>query len=375
MNRLSLLPFALLFFACSSQDDSAEGSKKSYEFSYSIDTVAIDPGEGFIYLKRGLATATLSPDQTILYNYNAEASELEVIDLEKLALKERIKMEVEGPLGTGNPMEITLNPDGRFSFLNFFDVRTFNPTLDSMTTFRIRREKLEGLESDEVLNPGFVLSKDGKRLFAPYGPEDDDSPQRGIALVSIADRSIKKIPLEIYSRLQPFVVSLFEDGNLQMRTIEPVFLNQVGERLLISSANFNEVYILNLETDSISHKVYQSTLSQNSKKIPEKTTLDSQEEMRAHFKLMNEQVNFGKFYFDDKENRFWRVSRDLDRMIGDSATFKQVITVFDEQLHQIQEAEIPINHFTYKFFKDGKLWSFVNLEDELGFEVYTFKLD
>ncbi len=62
-------------------------------------------------------------------------------------------------------------------------------------------------------------------------------------------------------------------------------------------------------------------------------------------------------------------------MIGDSATFKQVITVFDEQLHQIHEAQIPINHFTYKFFKDGKLWSFVNLEDELGFEVYTFKLD
>ena len=368
-----LLYFSLLagFFACSEKDAALE-SETSINFSYTIDTVMVDSGEGFIYLKRYLATAATSPDQKTLYNYNPEASELEVIDLDKLILKERIKMESEGPLGTGNPMELVLSSDGRFSFVNFFDIRTFNPSLDSMTTFRIRREKLDGLESDESLNPGFVLSKDGKRLFAPYGPEDEALPQRGIALVSIVDGSLKKIPLEIYNRLQPFVVSLFEDGNLQMRTIEPVFLNQVGERLLISSANFNDVYILNLETDSISHKVYQSTLSQNSKKIPEKTILDSQEEMRAHFRAINEQVNFGKFYFDDQEKRFWRVSRDLDRMIGDSATYKQVITVFDKELNQIHEQTLPINFFTYKFFKDGKLYSYINVEDELGFAVFTF---
>jgi hypothetical protein len=27
------------------------------------------------------------------------------------------------------------------------------------------------------------------------------------------------------------------------------------------------------------------------------------------------------------------------------------------------------------FFKDGKLWSYVNVDDELGFEVFTFKLN
>lgn len=26
----------------------------------------------------------------------------------------------------------------------------------------------------------------------------------------------------------------------------------------------------------------------------------------------------------------------------------------------------------YPFFKDGKLWSYVNVEDELGFAVFTF---
>jgi hypothetical protein len=366
---LPLLAISLLF-SCGESSDSL--AKKDLNFSYTIDTVMIDPGEGFLYLKRALAAAAISPDGKTLYNYNPEAADLEIIDLEKLVLKERIKMESEGPLGTGNPMALSISKDGNFFFLNFFDVRNFNSMFDSMSIFRIRREKFDGLESDESLSPGFIVSNDGNRLFVPYGPEDDALPQRGIAILSMADKALKKIPLEIYSRLQPFVMTLFQDGAMQMRTIEPVYFNQVGKRLLICSQSFNDVYIINLETDSVSHIEYQSTLTKNSKKIPEKTELDSQEEMRANFIANNEQVNFGEFYFDEKDKRFWRVSRDLDRMFGDSATFKQVITVFDENLNQLHEAQIPINFFNYKFFKDGKLWSFINLEDEMGFAVFTF---
>jgi len=371
---LPLLAISLLF-SCRETSNSESDARTDFDFSYTIDTVMINPGEGFLYLKSQLAAASISPDKKTLYNYNGESVELEVIDLEKLTLKERIKMESEGPLGTGNPMALSISKDGNFSFLNFYDIRKFNPTLDSMGIFRIRREQFKGLESSETLNPGFIVSDEGTQLFVPYGPEDEASPQRGIGILSLKEKSLIKIPLEIYSRLQPYVMTLFQDGKMQMQTIEPVHFNQVGKRLLISSQNFNDAYILNLETDSISHKVYQSILTKNSKKIPEKTKLDSQDEMRANFTAMNEQVNFGQFYFDEKENRFWRVSRDLDRMIGDSATFKQVITVFDEKLNQLHEARVPINFFSYKFFKDGKLYSFVNVEDELGFEVFTFKLN
>jgi hypothetical protein len=371
---LPLLAISLLF-SCGETSNSESDARADFDFSYTIDTVMVDPGEGFLYLKRQLDAASISPDKKTLYNYNGESGELEVIDFEKLHLKERIQMEKEGPLGTGNPMAVSISEAGNFFFINFFDIRSFNPALDSMSMFRIRRDQFEGLESDETLNTGFIVSDDGKQLFVPYGPEDGALPQRGIGILSLKDKSLKKIPLEIYSRLQPYVTTLFQDGKMQMQTIEPVYFYQVGQRLLISSQNFNDAYILNLETDSISHEVYQSAITKNSKKIPEKTTLDSQEEMRANFTAMNEQVNFGKFYFDEKEKRFWRVSRDLDRMIGDSATFKQVITVFDEKLNQLHEAQVPINFFSYKFFKDGKLYSYVNVEDEMGFEVYTFKLD
>jgi hypothetical protein len=37
------------------------------------------------------------------------------------------------------------------------------------------------------------------------------------------------------------------------------------------------------------------------------------------------------------------------------------------------EAEFKIDPNGFKFFKDGKLWSYVNVEDELGFAVMEFK--
>ncbi len=52
--------------------------------------------------------------------------------------------------------------------------------------------------------------------------------------------------------------------------------------------------------------------------------------------------------------------------------FKNVLTVFDENLNQLGETIVPVDPFSKKFFKDGKLWSYVNVEDELGFAVFTF---
>lgn len=81
---------------------------------------------------------------------------------------------------------------------------------------------------------------------------------------------------------------------------------------------------------------------------------------------------FGRFYFDKTNRRFWRFSRDLESEIGDSLIFKNVLTVFDENLNQLGEIAVSVDPFSKKFFKDGKLWSYVNVDDELGFAVFSF---
>ncbi len=52
---------------------------------------------------------------------------------------------------------------------------------------------------------------------------------------------------------------------------------------------------------------------------------------------------------------------------------KIFLTVFDEDFNLISEGEIPeFNSESVKYFvKDGKLWYFTNIDDELGFVILT----
>ena len=370
MKKLTIVILALFCFSCGGPIEGEEN--KDFDFSYSVDTLMIDPGDGFFYLKRGLSLAALTPDKKQLLSFNPEAAEMEVIDLEQLNLADRIKMEREGPQGTGNPRSILISDDGKFFFTSFLDVREFNAQLDSMKIYKIRTEKFKELNLDEALGSDYQISPDGKYLFVPYGPEDYLKPNAGIGILKLDDLSLKKIPMDLWERSHAYVRTFLEDGNPVSWTIESVYADPIDKRLLLSSHNFNEVYILDLATDSISHKVFQSKLTQNSKKVPSKTTYDSPSEMRGIIQVQEEQVVFSKFYYDDSRELFLRFSRDLDRKIGDSTVFKNVTTIFDKNLNQLHEEEVPISYFAHKFFKDGKLYSYVNVEDELGFAVFTF---
>ena len=370
MKKLTRIILALTCFSCSKPSD--ESKESDFDFSYSIDTVMVDPGDGFIYLKRGLGLAALTPDQKQLVNFNPEAAEMEVIDLEELNLVDRIKMEKEGPQGTGNPRSILISEDGKFFFTSYVDVREFNGQLDSMETYKLRTEKFEGLSLDEALGADYQISPDGKLLFVPYGPEDYLEPNSGIGVIKLEDLSLKKIPMDLWERSHAYVRTFLQDGKPVSWTNEFVYADPIDNRLLLSSHNFNEVYILDLAKDSISHKVFHSNLTQDSKKIPSKTTYDSPDEMRGVFQEQADQVEFSKFYYDDSREIFLRFSRDLDRKIGDSSVYTHVTTLFDKNLNQLHEEEVPIPYFGFKFFKDGKLYSYVNVEDELGFAVFTF---
>ena len=370
MKKLVFISLSIICLSCSKSSDESE--QVEFDFSYTTDTVLVDPGDGFIYLNGWLSAAALSPDKKQLYNYNPEAAEMEVIDLENLRLTNRIKMEKEGPQGAGNPSSVIISEDGKFFFISYTDVREFTSQLDAMKTYKIRSEKFEALATDEKLSQPFQVSPDGKYLLCPYGPDDFAKSSEGLAMLSLEDLQLKKVPIDLWERADAYRLTRFENGERRMWTNENVDIVQANNQLLLSSANFNEVYVLDLATDSISSKVFHSTLTENAKKIPAKTSTDSPEEMSRMFKEKNGQVNFSRFYHDDFSNTFYRFTRDLDRTIGDSSVYKDVVTIFDENLNQLHEEVSSIPFFGFKFFKDGKLYSYVNVEDELGFAVYTF---
>lgn len=332
----------------------------------------VDPGDGIIHLKRWLNTAALSPNKKMLFNFNPDIPEFEVIDLDNLKLDRRIKMEKEGPLGTGDPRSILISTDGKFFFTSFVDVREFNAQLNSLNTYTIPKEKFEGLEVDESLAPDFHVSTDGKFLFVPYGPEDFQKARKGLAIVELGTSKLKKVPLDLFERSNQYVRTWIENGNIQSQSRETLSYYQLKDKLIISSHNFNDAFLYNLSTDSLTYELFNSKLTPNAKKVSERTTVNNIEEMMEIVEEAQKQVEFGNFLYDDKSDKVFRFTTDLDRMIGDSATFKNVITIFDSDLNQLHEEVVDFNRPNFSFFKDGKLYSYVNVEDELGFAVFTF---
>jgi hypothetical protein len=293
MRKLTTIILALFCFSCEQSTDVEEN--KSFDFSYTVDTVMVDPGDGIVFLRLGLNTAALTPKQNQLYNFNPAAAELEIIDLESLQMTDRIKMEKEGPTGTGRPRKIVISPDGKTFFIGFTDLREFDPSLTNMKTYKIQSETFEGLQPDESLDFDLTLSQDGKHIYASYGSENEKQAKTGLAILELENMRLKTYPMEIWKRLHAYVRSFYADGQMISKTNEQAYIDPVEQRILISSANFNEVYILDLGTDSITHKIFDSQLTDDSREIPTKTSFDSPDQIPAVIAELEEQVSFSRF--------------------------------------------------------------------------------
>jgi hypothetical protein len=372
MKKLIYLLFLPLILSCGgNSSDNSESGNVLENLTFSVDTVMVDAGDDILSLQWNLNLSTLSNDQKFLFNFNPKTNQIEVIDLEKLKLKKKFSLEREGPLGTGNPRGIHLDERGRLFMIGFKEIRIYSPSIDSMQLIKLNADNLNGLNPDESIGSEYKISNDGLKLITTYGV--NEKIQQGLAIIFLEELHVKKFPFELGQKIQPYVRSFFMDGKLMSQSIESIYLIEIDGVAVASSGHFNEAHLVDVEKASIIAKKYVSQITKNSKDFPTQTRGETFEEMDALYTESIKQVDFGRFYFDENSKKVWRITNELDREIGDSLIFRQVLTVFDDKMNQLGEAEFKIDPNGFKFFKDGKLWSYVNVEDELGFAVMEFK--
>lgn len=372
MKKLLTIFALALLGSCGGKETTGEEQENILEnLTYTVDTVVVDPGDEILFVNR----LAVSSDKKTLFNLNPKKSELDVIDLDQLLVRNRIPLEQEGPQGIGKyAAGIQVTDSGELFIFGFSDLRKLNEQKDSLTIFQFMTAEFrgDGLTENEELKFSFLVSTDGSKYFVPYGEQDFQKANIGLAIVELGSMTLKKVPLDLFQRSHQYVRSFFEDGNLQSQSIEMLDIYQMKDKLIISSHNFNEAFLYDLNTDSLTRKVFHSELTANAKKVSEKNTGNTFEEMLELASEAEKEVDFGTFIYDNKSDKVVRFSRDLDRMIGDSATFKNFITIFDSGLNQLYEQEVDFKKPGFAFFKDGKLYSYVNVEDELGLAVFTF---
>ncbi|SFT76584.1 protein of unknown function [Algoriphagus locisalis] len=371
MKKLLTLPFLIALFSCGSgSSDSEEISE--FPFSFTMDTVQVDPGDHLVFITNYMNSAAVSPDQKILYNLNTKAPELEIIDLETLAYQESIPLEKEGPEGIGTYVsDFAVSEGGDFIFQGYRSFVKANSDLDQYESFKFDAQHLKGdsLAEKEGVDFGSIPSLDGNYLFGTYSVQEFGGAAKGFAIVDLQTKELQKIPIPELESLTDFNINQYDDkGNPRMSTIERIWILQVGNKVYLTNTSRNEAFIYDMKSDSLQKKSFHSTLTSDSKKGLYTKNTNSDKEMDDAWTEKNKEVNFNNLVYDDKNKKFWRVSTEMDRMIADSVVTKKVLTIFDQDLNQLHEQKIDFNiSQSLAFFKDGSLYTFINLEDELGF--------
>jgi hypothetical protein len=138
----------------------------------------------------------------------------------------------------------------------------------------------------------------------------------------------------------------------------------------------SDIYRYDYERDSLELIEFPHQLVPKRKTGQVKNIFDNQEEFESEVEKVMYQISFGKLIWDDERKMFFRFAhKPILNPNEEWYTKSEVyLFVYDENLTLLGEkylSELTVVP-SDPFFKDGKLWSYVNVDDELGFRVFTF---
>ena len=342
-------------------------SNTSIDFSYEVDTVMVDAGDQFFFLNRGLSLSDHTKDLKLLYNLNPRALHLEVINLDSLNFKEVVLLEREGPNGVGNTFyqDLQVLNDGTICLMGSNKINFVSPSGELIKTLDFEHIKLK---EDQRINYTGKFTQDGKFYACVLENRDRKKSPSEIAIIDMETDSVKVIEMDLFHKLKKFEIQFDNGSGTSIATGDNYFLSFIGNDLIISSSAFNEVYQYPLENDSLLHRTYNSSLTANERIANFPNEVNSQEQFYEVSAEVYKQVHFTQFKELPNYKMSWRISSELDRMIGDSVVYKQIITLFDEDFTMLKENEL-MNFYlsSQSFVKNGVIYSFLNIRDELAF--------
>tara|TARA_R110000850_G_scaffold7008_2_gene26421 strand:- start:787 stop:1956 length:1170 start_codon:yes stop_codon:yes gene_type:complete len=374
MNNIRLLtPIILAVLAsCGSNNTSEKWSEADFKFSYTVDTVMVDAGEHFFFLNWGLSLSDVSKDRKYLYNLNPQDLLLEVVDLDNLKFKEAIKLEKEGPngVGGGNISSMQVLDNGNIMLYDFNTIFEITPKGELVEKFDFDSKNLNGYDLGEMsrLSHRGLFTGDGKTYAAPISGNSYPVSSKGLGILDKVTKELQFVPLDMFADLDKFQIALEMEGGGTMSTGESFFSQFVENQLFISNSAFNEVYVYDIEIDSLSHHTFNSQLTENARILNFPTNVTTREALFDASGEKNKQIQFGPFISDPAKSLYWRFSSEGKDNGDDTFSNDYYLTFFDMEFNMLKEQKIEnFRGMPETFIKDGMLYTFLNIEDELAF--------
>lgn len=381
MKKLTLLLFLPLVFSCGGNSSENPEPENIFEnLTFTVDTVHVDPKGEIIDLGYGLNRSSISSDAKTLYFFDLRNTVINEIDLDKLELTGIYPFSKEGPNAVGfNPPIIQFLANDRFlitSPLINVGIYTKNGVKEKSLKFNFK--EIEGLEVEEegLITNSATLSHDENLMFAltRLGPSE---PEVRLLIIDPHAKTGKSI--ELPAMLETLKLTLLLKLPKRVsRTGETIWLRIIQDKLHITSSVTSDMYVYDYGKDSLQLVEFDHQLvpKQKTGDFESNVFTDEREFEDAMEKQMN-QVAFRELIWDDQRKQFFRFAyKPIKDAEGNWYNRAQVyLFVYDADLVLLGEKylfELP-NVPEFTFFKDGKLWSYVNVEDELGFAVFEFE--
>jgi hypothetical protein len=373
MKSILFLLSVLFLFSCGGESE----EKLAEDFSnitFSMDTVMVDAGEDFINLSGGLWVSAISKDHKYLYNWNQEASELDKVNLDQLVLEEKIKFEKEGPNGVGNYISwISLIGNNEIVFANFQDMALHNFQGEKLRTYKLNGEKFEGdsLDDYESFTRSAIISDDGNIMYGILG--NWTGKNFYLAKVDYQNKTLKKHELPGFEKLTDYSVKL-QSKQMTMISAPDQFITEVEGKLIISNSAFNTILVYEVAKDSLYQVDYDNKLTKNGKTGKYVVEVESEKDFYSAMSDINLEINFRYPIWDSENQRFYRFSYEIlpkENIQDDEEKIKSKVylTILDKDFKVLGETHIKelSRYPTTHFFKEGKIWIYENVDDELGF--------
>ncbi|WMN11951.1 DUF4221 family protein [Marivirga salinae] len=361
-----------IFFTSCNQ--TKENEKNESEIRVSIDSVRVDPKGEIIDTKYGLYSYGFDQEKKFMYKFNTNNRHgLEIIDMGKMELVEFIPFEVEGPNGTTSRIRsVQYISDNEIIITNSKSILIFNKKAKLQHKYPISENKFMG---DSIPKD---LEMESSGLFVPEKNlsfnliNEGFGYVRGFSKLDLYENTRQPYWVDELKKLDDYHISLNLDGRMIMlRTyLHTIFQD---DKFILSHDMENEVYYYDLRLDSIIHKKYTSQLSANKNEVYGKLEAESREELGEIMSSRNKSIRFGKIVFDEERNQFYRFSSFSSSDDKEKDDWSIILTIFDKDLNQLKETDnIPLDEVPETYFvKDGEIYVYKNMEDELGFLVLS----
>lgn len=339
---------------------------------FSLDTVLIDSGDEIIFLQYQLFSSDLSEDGKHLFNFNENDVAIEKINLDELRLEKKFPFEREGPNGIGrNVAVMKIHNEDQITIIGMFHTSLFSLDGKKLNTvyyenFSLGRHPIEGGEQLGSV----ILDTNAERLYGLIYRYEDNNYVLGI--LYLKDYEVSKIKLKSFEKIPDYSFKYTYTGKATVHMTEgpKVGIERFGNKVILSNEIISTLMWYDTEMDSLFIKPYNSQLTANQKEKEYKKNHETSEAFQIEYRKYRGEINFLPPFWDKKNQVFYRFSyQEIENNNGEGIRSKVYLTVLDKDLNMLGETLVP--QLTKKpgkhFAKDGQIWIYENMNDEMGF--------